>query len=174
MPSRGPADVFVEWVGPATEDWRSRLEMEEVGCFRLHGLEWQESFIAEDGQRRLCRFRAPDAESVRIAFRQAGLRVDAVWSGTLIEVREDDAAAASVLEWPFAPPSPADATSALARAHREGFGGLGFEPVRVIVPADRRRIICFGAFAATVPARGRPAATWRFRHLVAPSVNGKG
>lgn len=162
----GLADVFVEWAGPVPEDRRSMFEIEEVGCFRLHGLDWQESFIADDGKHRLCHFRAPDAESVRIAFRQAGIRTDTVWSGT-VTGRQDGASPMDVLiEWHFRPPWPADPPDALERARCEGLGPLGFRAVQGILPADRRRILCLGAAPAAMPAV--PVRAWRFRR-VAPS-----
>jgi hypothetical protein len=44
--------------------------------YRVH---LQECLVADDGRRMLCRFTAPDAESVRVALRQAGIAFDSVW-----------------------------------------------------------------------------------------------
>lgn len=157
----GLADVFVEWAGRAPDDHRSVLEIQDAGCFDLHGLHWQESFVAREGRRRICHYRAPDAESVRIAFRQGGIEVDAVWSGAMIGAG-NGAAADLVIERPFEPPLPADARDAVLRAEREWLAPLGIELVRAIVPAGRGRIICFcGARAA----RDLPVPAWSCRHV---------
>lgn len=54
------------------------------GCFDLHRVEWRHSFLACDGSRMLCWYRAPDAESVRLALRQLGSDMTAVWPGNVI------------------------------------------------------------------------------------------
>jgi len=48
-------------------------------CLRLHHVRWQEARLSEDGKRLICRFSAPDAESVRIALRLSGIPFEAVW-----------------------------------------------------------------------------------------------
>ena len=78
----GMTDVFVarsaaESHAPAVG---AALDMAPTDCFRLHRVHWQETRISEDGTRLICRFRAPDAESVRIALRQSGITFDAVWT----------------------------------------------------------------------------------------------
>lgn len=54
------------------------------GCFHLHRVDWTHSFVADDGGRMLCWYRAPDAESVRIALRELGADMNAVWPGRVI------------------------------------------------------------------------------------------
>ncbi|MBN1237754.1 MAG: DUF4242 domain-containing protein [Gammaproteobacteria bacterium] len=54
------------------------------GCFDLHGVDWKQSFLAADGGRMLCWYRAPDAESARIALRQLGSDMSAVWAGAVV------------------------------------------------------------------------------------------
>jgi hypothetical protein len=67
--STGPVEISVPDTGP-------------LGCFRLHRVEWQESGISADGSRVIYRFLAPDAESVRIALRQAGISYDTLVIGS--------------------------------------------------------------------------------------------
>ena len=62
------APGFADCVGPLTD------------CMRLHRVHWQEARLSDDGKRLVCRFRAPDAESVRTALRGAGVTFDSVWS----------------------------------------------------------------------------------------------
>lgn len=157
----GLTDVFVDWAGRAPDDPRTVLEIQEAGCFHLHGLHWQESFIAEAGRRRLCHYRAPDAESVRIAFRQGGIEVDAVWSGTMIGAA-GDLPAGFILERPFEPPVPRDAENAVERASLEWLAPLGLTLARAMVPAGHRRILCF--CEAPSPPPGTDDA-WSCRHI---------
>jgi hypothetical protein len=49
-------------------------------CLDLHGAEYVESFLGNDGRRMVCIFRAPDAESVRIANQQGGMPYTEVWT----------------------------------------------------------------------------------------------
>jgi hypothetical protein len=51
------------------------------GCFDLHHVDWKQSFLATDGGRMLCWYGAPDAESARLALRQLGSDMNAVWTG---------------------------------------------------------------------------------------------
>jgi hypothetical protein len=39
----------------------------------MHRVAWQETRRSADGRTLVCRFRAPDAESVRISLRRAGI-----------------------------------------------------------------------------------------------------
>jgi len=48
-------------------------------CFELYRVEWLGTLEAPDGDRLLCRFRAPDAEAVRVVFRNLGIRIDGLW-----------------------------------------------------------------------------------------------
>jgi hypothetical protein len=54
-------------------------------CFDLHGVRLVQSYIAPDRQRMICVYEAADAESVRIANRQAGAPFDRVWTATTLE-----------------------------------------------------------------------------------------
>lgn len=155
-------DVFVEWPGLAPDDERSVLEIQETGCFQLHGLHWQESFIAQVGRHRICHYRAPDAESVRIAFRQGSIEVDAVWSGTMIFDADGGLPAGLVLERAFEAPAPAHAEDAVERASRDWLAPLGLTLARAIVPAGHRRILCFCAAPSPLPTA---ADTWPCRHM---------
>ena len=117
----------------------------EKGCFAVHRAEWQESMLASDGRRLLCRFRGPDAESVRIALRSVNA-AGRFWAGTIHEapdVTSDDLRDANVLvERAFDPPMTFDEVRALAAA---GAGCLDAHRVRwlrTFFSNDRRRMIC--------------------------------
>ena len=61
-----------------------------ASCYSLYRVEWNQSFLAADGQRLLCWFSAPDAESTRQALRQAGLS-ESAWPGTVHDAAAPDA-----------------------------------------------------------------------------------
>jgi hypothetical protein len=54
------------------------LEEAGVGCLETHRVRFVRSYFAKDRKRMLCLYRAPDAESVRIAQREAGMPVERV------------------------------------------------------------------------------------------------
>ena len=49
-------------------------------CLPVEGVTWLSSYIAADGSRCVCVYDAPDAESVRRAYRKAGVPFDNVWT----------------------------------------------------------------------------------------------
>jgi hypothetical protein len=62
------------------EDLQGMVEY-AAGCFNLHHVDWKHSFLSTDGRRMLCWYRAPDAESARLALRELGSNLHAVWAG---------------------------------------------------------------------------------------------
>ena len=78
----GMTDVFVarSSAAPSPSAGFATLDMAPTDCFRMHRVHWQETRLSEDGTRLICRFRAPDAESVRVALRQSGIAYDSVWT----------------------------------------------------------------------------------------------
>lgn len=67
------------------------------GCFDLHRVDWVHSFLAVDGGRMLCWYLAPDAESARLALRELGSDMSAVWPGRVLGgVEARDAAVSQV------------------------------------------------------------------------------
>ena len=116
------------------------------GCFELYRIEWLGSLLATDGHRMVCRFRAADAESVRIALRTVGADVSCLWPGTLHDrpdLTEAEGASANVLvrrRFTAAVTlaeiqAREDAGAWCLEAHRVSF-------VRTIFSNDRRRMIC--------------------------------
>jgi hypothetical protein len=61
---------------------RELNEVVDMGCFKLHRVRRLRSYLSLDRLRMFSLYEAPDAESVRIAQRQAGLPPDRVWAGT--------------------------------------------------------------------------------------------
>jgi hypothetical protein len=65
---------------PAQFGERRMLEQVDMGCFQLHRVRLVRSHLSMDGLRMICLYQAPDAESVRLAQRRAGLPPDRVWA----------------------------------------------------------------------------------------------
>jgi hypothetical protein len=74
--------VLVEYDLPAeaeVEPMARRIDR----CLELRGARWMRSYLTPDGRKALCEFEAPDAESVREAFRMAGQPFDRAWIAQL-------------------------------------------------------------------------------------------
>ena len=56
--------------------------LEDAGawCLQAHHVKFAKTFFSTDRKRMLCLYEAPDAESVRLAQRQAAMPLDAVWA----------------------------------------------------------------------------------------------
>ncbi|HEX7062187.1 MAG TPA: hypothetical protein VF200_09460 [Woeseiaceae bacterium] len=84
--SAGLSDVFYlrPMDPPLTPAATLEMGRQADGCFGLHGVAWMQSFLATDGRRMLCWYRAPDAESARIALRELGAELRGVWPGRVL------------------------------------------------------------------------------------------
>lgn len=132
-------------------EWAARAK-EDSGCFDLYRARWCQSFVADDGTRLICHFRAPDADSVRMAFRASGEPDVSVWPARVTRLSPvPDAALAIECESRVALPS--DDVRAI-----ESMGSslpaadvfrLGF----VAVSRDRRRVIFVGVPRGAKPGR---------------------
>jgi hypothetical protein len=113
-------------------------------CFDLHRVDWLQSFLAADGRRMLCWYRAPDAESARLALRQLGSDMNAVWPGTIIGDDESGpplSDAGVLAEFYFDEPQGAEAVAARV-ADTAMFGRHGVTLVRGFVSTCGTRLAC--------------------------------
>jgi len=78
---------------PVTLESVQAIEDAGAWCLDAHRVKFMRTFFSRDRKRMICLYRAPDAESVRLAQRQAGMPVDQVWSFN--QVRPDTGIAAS-------------------------------------------------------------------------------
>jgi len=141
------AEIFLErsYETPVSASDVLAIARKAGGCYDLHRIEWQGSLLAAGGRKLICRFRAPDAESVRIAMRDMRATFGRLWTGSVHDApgfTETDHGKANVLiERTFDPPvTEADIQKAekegwCAKAHRVTF-------MRTYVSDDRRRMIC--------------------------------
>ncbi len=56
-------------------------------CLDTHRVRYLRTFFSNDRRRMVCIYRAPDAESVRIAQHQAGMPVDQIWACRTVNPR---------------------------------------------------------------------------------------
>jgi hypothetical protein len=94
-------DVLVErsYPEPLTDEIMGANLARTMGCLQLHHVQWQRSYLSADRRELVCHFTARDAESVRIAFRQAGSPDALIWSGTVHDtpdITETDLAEAGI------------------------------------------------------------------------------
>ena len=78
----GQPNVVVErsFDAPQAFERAHALEEAKAWCLEQHRVRWVRSYLSSDGRRMLCLYRAPDAESVRLAQREASLDFDVLWS----------------------------------------------------------------------------------------------
>ena len=78
-------EVFLERTFDSPVSIADVLDMFQAaqGCLGLHRVNWRMSLLPADGQRMFCHFSGVDAESVRIALREAGTDTSALWPGTV-------------------------------------------------------------------------------------------
>jgi hypothetical protein len=76
------ANVVVghEFESPADYDARELSEEVNMGCFQIHRVRRVRSYLSTDRLRMFSLYEAPDAESVRVVQREAGLPPDRVWA----------------------------------------------------------------------------------------------
>lgn len=119
---------------------------DSLGCFDLHRVNWEESFLSADGRRLFCHFSAPDAESVRIALRQLDADMRVHWPGTVHDapgVGEEEIHSANVMvHRSFDEPAELDALQAIEDANVHCLETHRVRFVRTFFSADRRRMAC--------------------------------
>lgn len=115
-------------------------------CLDLHGINYEYSFISPDATRLTCRFSAPDAESLRIAMRQAKVKYRNAWSAT---IHPTSAAALPalhdvvVVERSFAQPVAFEDIQGAEDAARWCLDKHDVAFLNTYFSIDRRRMLCF-------------------------------
>jgi len=140
--------VFLErnFAQPVTLGFVKELASNAAGCFDLHRVRWERSLLATDGRRMFCHFRAPDAESARIALRESGDDVRVLWPGTVHDKPGLDAAqiaSANVLvERRFAVSTALEEIQAIEGAGSGCLEARNVSFLRTLHSLDRQRMIC--------------------------------
>lgn len=79
--------VEYEFDPPITDEGLKSMSVALAPCVNARNIHHLRSLIAGDGRRGYCELEAPDAETVREAYRSARVPFRSVWSATLIEGR---------------------------------------------------------------------------------------
>jgi len=72
--------VTRSWTEPVQLADIQAIENAGAWCLDAHGVQFVRTFFAADRRRMVCLYRAPDAESVRLAQVQAGMPVEHIWT----------------------------------------------------------------------------------------------
>jgi hypothetical protein len=75
------AHIVIEYLyDPPLSEVDFEKNGEKLGpCLQANGVSWVATYLATDRRRRVCIFEAADAESVRAAFRSAGVAFERAW-----------------------------------------------------------------------------------------------
>jgi hypothetical protein len=78
----GYSNVVVtrSWNEPVDLPDIQAMEDSNAWCLEAHDVQFVRTFFAADRRRMACLYRAPDAESVRLAQIQAGMPVERIWA----------------------------------------------------------------------------------------------
>ena len=79
--------IEYEFDPPITEEGLRQMRAQLAPCVGVRNIRGIRTVIAEDGTRGFCELEAPDAETVREAYRSARVPFRSVWSAHLIEPR---------------------------------------------------------------------------------------
>lgn len=77
--------VFTE---PFSDEALSKFAKKLDPCLELRNGLWRRSSLSVDRMRMTCEFEAPDADSVREAFRTAGMPYERAWTATVFAVED--------------------------------------------------------------------------------------
>jgi hypothetical protein len=79
--------VLVEQVfdSPLSDEELGKLSKRVDKCLEIRDGRWMRSYLSADRTRMICEFEAPDAQSIRDAFRSAGAPFERVWSGQVFK-----------------------------------------------------------------------------------------
>jgi hypothetical protein len=84
------ARVIVEQVfdEPMSEEAYGEFAKRVDPCLDIRQAAWRRSYVSLDRKRITCEFEAPDAETVREAYRMADVPFSRVWAATVFAVED--------------------------------------------------------------------------------------
>jgi hypothetical protein len=68
---------------PLTDEEHDRIAKRIDVCVEMRHARWMRSYLSADRKRMICEFVSPDVESVREAYRSAGVAVERVYGAEL-------------------------------------------------------------------------------------------
>jgi hypothetical protein len=112
----------------------------------LHKVDWRASLLSADGRQMICRFSGPDAESVRIALREADADSGVTWQGGVHDApgltTAELFAANVVVTRAFDQPMALEAIQSIEDAGAWCLETRNVKFVRTFFSADRMRMVC--------------------------------
>jgi len=123
----------------------SDIEMEvreNSGCMSNWNMQWQYSIREPAGTRMLCFFEAPDAESVRMAIRQAGWQGEAIVKTMNHYQADDQACGAIVVERHFEEPVIFEDLQATENEHARCLDRYRVKFIESYFSLDRKTMVC--------------------------------
>lgn len=117
------------------------LARASADCLPLYRVEWRESLLSADGSRLLCRFEAPDAESVRQVTRDPRAVAKIAWTGTVHDTGREEPASVVVTRH-FDTPTTVEALQAIEDAAAWCLEQRQVTFLRTFFSSDRQRMLC--------------------------------
>jgi hypothetical protein len=77
--------VEYDFSPPVTDEYLGRMRVALKPCIEARNIKKLRTVISEDGRRGFCEFEAMDAETLREAYRVAGVSFRSVWAAQLYE-----------------------------------------------------------------------------------------
>lgn len=122
------------------------MAVDASDCFGMHQVQWQISHLAMDGKKMICRFSAPDMESIRIAMRQTRVDDRKLWRGKVFDApgidREDVRSASVLVERSFDEPVTLQEIQDIEDAGIECLETRDVRFIRSYFSQDQKRMIC--------------------------------
>jgi Protein of unknown function (DUF4242) len=78
-----------EYDAPLNKKAWLAADLRILSCLEAEGAKWIRSYVSLEGRRTICEFEAPDAESVRSAFRKTAVAFQRVWVSEVLEPSQD-------------------------------------------------------------------------------------
>jgi hypothetical protein len=130
-----------EFIPPLTPDGFFAIARDSIDCMPLYRVAWRESLLARDGNRLLCRFEAPDTESVRMIARDIQAKANIAWSGSVHDTGRDGNANVVVARR-FDEPVTVEELQAREDAGDWCLAQYRVTFLRTFFSADKKRMIC--------------------------------
>lgn len=139
--------VIVETVAeqPLTDEVLDAATQYIAPCVQARNGAWLYSLLSSDRHRMICIYDAPDAESIRDAYRRGGLASSRAWAGYVVEPEgiapQRNVASLIVFEGTYPPLSDDDwneSSSKILSCYAE----RGIEWIQTYLSLDRTRMVC--------------------------------
>jgi hypothetical protein len=118
-----------------------QIALDAADCLPLYRVEWRESLLSADGSGLLCRFEAPDAESVRQVARDDRTVARVAWVASVHDTGREGAANV-VVSRQFDQPTTVEAVQAIEEAGAWCLEQRQVTFLRTFFSADGKRMLC--------------------------------